>query len=142
MATIDSPTYSDALSFGYAGSIKAVDTGDIAVKAADLAINNLVKLVRMPKGFVVTGVAMMASDLDTNGTPALTMALGDAGDDDRFIAASNIGQAGGTTTTLAAAGTFYKFPADTDVFIKFPAAAATGADGTVRAVFIGYHTQF
>ncbi len=142
MATLTNPNYGLAPSFGHAGDIKVVDSGDIAVATADIAANGLIKLFRARKGFVVTGAFMKATDLDTNGTPTITMVLGDLTDDDRFVASSTIGQAGGQTMTLAAAGTLYKFTADTDVYIKFPAGAATAAAGTVSAGLIGYNTEF
>lgn len=140
MATLNNPKYALAQTWGNAGMLKALDSGDIAVPATNLAANDLIKVFRAPKGFIVTGAYLYATDLDTNGTPTLTLALGDLADDDRFVAASTIGQAGGTTITLASAGAGYVFAEDTDVYIKAKAASATAAAGTVRCALIGFGT--
>jgi hypothetical protein len=69
--------------------------------AADPVAGNTVQVMKVPKGFVVTGVYLALTDIDTNGSPTVTAVLGDAADDDRFVTSSTIGQAGGSTTTLA-----------------------------------------
>ena len=139
MADLTSPNYAPRTAhFGNAGSIVAIDSGAVAIGAGNLTVNSLIKLFQVKKGFCVTGALMEATDMDTNGSPALAIKLGDSGDDDRFIAAASIGQAGGVTTTLASAGAGYVFTADTDIYAKVSTAAATAAAGTLRAALIGY----
>jgi hypothetical protein len=139
MASITSPRYAQmAAHFGNAGIMKNIDSGDVSLSTANLALNDSHKLFQVKKGFCVTGVLLSSTDVDTNGTPTVTMSLGDVGNPARFVAASTIGQTGGVTNTLAATGLGYVFPVDTDIFLRIPAAAATAAAGTVRAVLVGY----
>ncbi|MDC9825672.1 hypothetical protein PRN20_18210 [Devosia sp. ZB163] len=121
---------------GFARTAK-VFGDDIALVAADLALNKTVGLFVVPKGFVLTSLSVVVPDLDT-GTPALVFAIGDAVDDDRFITGATTGQAGGTNTTLAASGLNYEFTEDTEIVWKTTTAAATAAAGTIKPRFFGY----
>jgi hypothetical protein len=123
---------------GFSRTMKCLGD-DVALVAADLALNATVALFVAPKGFVLTSLSVVTPDMDTNGSPTLTFAVGDAGDDDRFIATgATTGQAGGTNTTLAATGLNYEFTADTEIVWKTAAAAATAAAGTIKPRFFGY----
>jgi len=122
---------------GFARTMKTLG-GPLALVAADAATGNTVQVLKAPKGFVVTGVYLALTDIDTNGTPTVSVTLGDAGDDDRFVAASNIGQAGGSTTTLASTGLYYEFTTDTDIALKFATGSATAVAGTVTAYLTGF----
>lgn len=122
---------------GFARTVKTLG-GAFPVLTTDLALNRTTGLFVVPRGFVCTGIYLALTDVDTNGVPTVSVTLGDAGDDDRFVAASNIGQAGGSTTTLAATGLYYEFTADTEVFLKATTAAATAAAGTVTAYMTGF----
>jgi len=99
---------------GFARTMKTLG-GALALLATDPVAANTVQVFVAPKGFVVTAVYLALTDIDTGGSPTVTATLGDFADDDRFVAASNIGQAGGSTTTLAATGLYYEFTADTPV---------------------------
>ncbi len=121
---------------GFARTMKCLGS-DIALVAADLALNATVGLFVVPKGFVLTSLSVVVPDLDT-GTPALVFAIGDAVDDDRFITGATTGQAGGTNTTLAASGLNYEFTEDTEIVWKTTTAAATAAAGTIKPRFFGY----
>ncbi|AVA20671.1 hypothetical protein [Rhizobium sp. NXC24] len=122
---------------GFARTVKTLG-GVIAIVAADEATGNTVQLMKVPKGFVVTGVYLALTDIDTNGTPTVSVSLGDAGNDSRFVAASTIGQAGGSTTTLAAAGLYYEFTVETSIALKFQTGSATAADGTATCYLTGF----
>jgi len=123
---------------GFARTMKCLGA-DVALVAGDLAINKTVGLFVVPRGFVLTGISVVVPDLDSNGSPLLTFAIGDAGDDDRFVATgATTGQAGGTNTTLAATGLNYEFTADTEIAWKTVAAAATAVAGTIQPRFFGY----
>jgi hypothetical protein len=52
---------------------------------ADLATGNTVTLFRVPKGFTVTGFRVDATDMDTNGTPTITLSVGDGTSGGRFL---------------------------------------------------------
>lgn len=122
---------------GFARTMKALG-GPVSLVATDLAVNKTVGLFVVPKGFVLTSLSVTATDMDTNGTAALVFSIGDAGDPDRFVDSANTAQAGGTTTTLAAAGAGYEFTEDTEIVWVTEVAAATAAAGTVSATFFGY----
>lgn len=123
---------------GFARTMKCLGS-DVDLVVGDLAINKTVGLFVVPKGFVLTSLSVVVPDLDSNGAPALTFAIGDAADDDRFIATgATTGQAGGTNTTLAATGLNYEFTEDTEIVWKTIAAAATAVAGTIKPRFFGY----
>lgn len=121
-----------------AGSRKVISVRGAAVLTSDLALNRTIGLVVAPANFVVTGIRLVITDIDTNASPAHTFTIGDAADTDRLATTANTGQAGGTLTTLAATGDRYKFPADTEVFLTTTTAAATAAAGTLSFELEGY----
>lgn len=125
---------------GFARTMKTLG-GAIAITAAENLTGGFVALMRVPKGFVCTAVYLAVTDIDTNGAPAVLLTLGDSADDDRFVASTNIGQAGGSTTTLASTGLYYEFTADTDILLKFATQSATAAAGTVTAYLTGFITS-
>lgn len=98
------------------------------------ALNDVVQMVKVPSGAIVTNVVLGADDLDTNGTPLIVLDVGDGSDTDRFIDGATSAQAGGTSAALAGtAGSFgYQYSADDTVDILVQVAPATGAVGTVR----------
>lgn len=102
------PTTSDTINFGYA-----------------------------PKGFRVYGASLKASDMDTNGTPTLTIYVGDAGSATRIFAGTNIAQTG-TYTDVPQSGIIdYQYTADTMIIGSASANAATGAAGTLVLILVG-----
>ncbi len=126
-----------------AGNIGAASTmkrfgGTVALVAADLALNKTVALFVVPKGFTLTSLSVTVPDLDTNVSPAIVFAIGDAVDDDRFVTGATTGQAGGTNTTLATAGVRYTFTDATEIVWKTTTAAATAAAGPITVDFFGY----
>lgn len=100
--------------------------------------NDDVGLFFAPAGFVVMGGSISGSDMDTNGSPTLAFDVGDSGDEDRFFAASAVGQAGTYSSALAVAGHFYKYTARTEVRAYIQTAAATGAAGTLKVSLWGF----
>ncbi len=122
---------------GFARTMKCFGS-DVALAAADLALNATVGLFKVPAGFVLTSLSVVVPDMDTNGAPALVFAIGDSGVADRFITGATTGQAGGTNTTLAATGLNYEFTDETEIVWKSTTAAATAAAGTIKPRFFGY----
>jgi hypothetical protein len=83
---------------------KKVFGGTVNLVATDLVTTAQTSVMKVPAGFTLQSIYAASSDMDTNGSPTLAFNLGDSGSAARFLSASNIGQAGTSTTTLAAAG--------------------------------------
>lgn len=119
----------------------------ITVATTDLALNALMSIGYVPRNCRVLDVIISCTDLDTNGTPALVLAVGDAADDDRFITASTVGQTGGRVSagnTAASAATFAAhtgYTDDTLISVKATTAAATAATGTIKATILYEATE-
>lgn len=75
---------------------------------------------------------LKATDLDTNGSPTIALNVGDAGDVDRFFAASNVGQAGTIARMTALTGFGYKYSSKTLITGAPSTNAATGVAGTIE----------
>ena len=93
--------------------------------------NDEIGLFYLPKGAVIVGATIAATDMDTNGTPTLAFDVGDASDEDRIFAASAVGQAGTVSSAIARTGFLYKYTADTLITAYVQAVSATGAAGTL-----------
>ena len=98
------------------------------------------KLFQAAGACVVSNFRLVSEALDSHATPTLTLDVGTDTDDDEFIAASTVGQAGGTElTNTASTGTATEagFPlADGEyIIISVKAAAATAAAGKTTVVF-------
>lgn len=106
----------------------------ITVTAAQLTLNALLGNVRVPKGAEILAVSLDATDIDTNGTPLVTLAIGDAGDNDRLLTANTIGQTGAAPVgpTIAKTGFGYQYTDETLVQVLVAAAPATAAAGTIK----------
>jgi hypothetical protein len=101
--------------------------------AAALVIDDVIQAIPVYAGETVVGLEVVATDLDTNGTPLITLDVGDGDTADRFIAASTVGQAGGSAKHDV--GVPYTYAADDTVDVKVKAAPATGAtSGTVTVM--------
>lgn len=94
-------------------------------EAAALAAGSTISTVVVPKGARIWDINVLADDL---GTSAGTLAIGDAGDTDRFIAAYATGSA--TFKSLLKDGVIdnvgYETTADTTITITTAGAAITG----------------
>ena len=118
---------------------KIVITAAVAMTTAML--NNAdddVGLFNVPAGFVVTGITAAATDLDTGSAAALRIDIGDAGDEDRLIAAGAFASTGALTTALAVSGFLYKYSAQTQIRAYVQAAATTAAAGTLYVALEGF----
>lgn len=110
----------------------------VALAAADLVTGNTVGAFMVPKGFVATSIIAVASDMDSNGSPALTLSVGDSGSGTRFLNASTIGQTGATTSTIASTGLLYEFTADTEILVTTTLQPGTAVAGTLDLRLQGY----
>lgn len=116
---------------GFGGNVK-VAYGVVAftgtITTADSAA-----IVNLPVGAIVLGATLEADDLDTGGSPSITLNVGDAGSANRYFAASNVAQAGTASSAPAVTGLFYTVDAaTTQVRVAVAANAATSAAGNVR----------
>ena len=113
----------------------------IAVAAGQLTVNALLGGIMIPKGAEIVGIQLQATKLDTNGSPAIVLAVGDVTVGDRLMTGATIGQNGGHSAAIAPLTGFgYQYPADTLVQVKVTTAPATAAAGTIR-VLIDYVTN-
>lgn len=103
-----------------------------------LALNKVTRLVRVPKGFVLTGLSLIIPDMDSGA--ALVFDIGDATTSGRLISASTKAQAGGNlaSTDLVTAAMLTEFTANTDILWKTTTATTTTGTGTVKGILSGY----
>lgn len=85
----------------------------------------------LPAGATVLGGMLEASDMDTAGSPTLTLNAGDAGDPDRLYSLTTIGQAGAASPSMSSLGVNYTYTAKTLIVGSVGTNATTGAAGTV-----------
>lgn len=129
--------------------------GQHTVVAAQFALNDVLEMIPWPAGTIIHSLKAKVEDLDSNGTPLVTLdfgiltgqwlaALDDAGAarvcGTDFATASTVGQAGGSID-VAAALILGLAPSSLDRSIGFKVAAAAatltaGAKITVSASFI------
>lgn len=113
------PGMRDQLGAEWGGKNRAVyDEYTFAAAAAGTIVN--VGVLR--KGEVYLGCEIVNAALGTS----VTLQVGDAGDDDRYMTAQAAATAGNIVGKDAGAGFGYKAPADTVIFIKTGGGAATG----------------
>jgi hypothetical protein len=120
---------------GMSGNCKVV-VAEYEITAA-LALNDVVQMVKVPAGAIVSNVVLATDDLDTNGTPAIVLDVGDGGDTDRYIDGSTVGQAGGITdsSNLAIDGIGYTYSVEDTIDVLVQVAPATGAtSGTIKLI--------
>lgn len=122
---------------GVARQTVTLDSGTITVATAMIDnANDETGLFWAPKGFCVTGIAFVVSDLD--GGTALVNDVGIDGTENLFLDGITTGQAAGVSTALAATGYLYKFTARTLVKWFVKTAAGTPATGTLKVVMFGF----
>lgn len=107
---------------------------------AALALNDVIQMIPVAAGERVVDLQLISEDLDTNGTPAIVLDVGDGDDTDRYIDGSTIGQTGGmarlgqgVATDAAAIAINRLYAAADTIDVLVQAAPATGATtGTIR----------
>lgn len=103
--------------------------------AAALALNDVIQSPLIQSGSVVVDVMVVVSDLDTGGSPAITLDVGYGDDPDYFIAASTVGQAGGVARASAVTAQPLVLATNDTIDVLVKAAPATGATtGTVTII--------
>jgi len=94
------------------GSLAITSVTGIYTLIAALALNDIIQMVKVPKGATIQEIILSTTDLD-GATPALVLSVGDGNDTARFIAANTGGQAGGLIRMDKHAGHGYQY-ANTD----------------------------
>jgi hypothetical protein len=119
---------------GFARTKKIFGVPILGILAADVGtINNQVAAFMVPKDFVVQFINLIVPSLAAS---ALTLSIGDAANNARFVSASTAGVAGGTINTFAAGGQYYQFPADTEILLTAAAAGVTPAPGNITNFYL------
>ena len=106
------------------------------VCAAAPATTDTLNFFYLPPGARVVGGYLSATDMDTNGSPTLTLNVGEAGTPARLFSASTVGQAGTASQSFAAGALDYQYAAKTLVTGVAQANAATGAAGSVTLALL------
>lgn len=91
-------------------------------EASSTASADTITFARMPKGATIWQVRVVADALGAS----VTIKVGDADDDDRFITQTTMNTANLVTETNAIAGVGYNYTAQTDLIATVGGAAATG----------------
>ena len=105
--------------------------------AAALVINDVIQSPTIPKGATIIDVIVVSTDVDTNGSPAVTYDVGYGVDPDYFVQASTIGQTGGVVRASAATAKPLTLTENDTVDVLVKAAPATGAtSGTISIAVI------
>jgi hypothetical protein len=115
---------------GQAGNMQVLYC-TVALTAA-LTTADTFAFFNLPANARVHAAVLKCTDIDTNGSPAVTINVGDAGSATRYFSASTVGQAGTVDVTMQAAGRFYKPTAKTPIIGTVQASAATGVAGTLE----------
>lgn len=112
----------------------AAKVGTIEATTGNLALNNIIEMVRVPPGATVLGVDLITDDLDSNGTPLIKLDVGDSDDPDYYVAANTVAQAGGRVEASAATAFPKTYAAEATINVKIQTAAATVQAGTITLV--------
>lgn len=120
-----------------AGTEVVAQRDAVALVDADLDANDAGAVTILPAGCELVGITYDSDDLDTNGTPTIVASVGimNAGNSDLdTVLASGITASQGGTAVHLVTPTMLRLAAsahDRKIGIKFTAAAATKAAGTV-----------
>lgn len=110
----------------------AVDVVAICTLAASTTLNSgdTIQLMDVPGNVYITGVAIDTDKLDTGGSPALTISVGDAGSTTRFFNAATTAQAGGYTGPSQNGILGYNYGSTTRVFATVGTGSAGATSGS------------
>ena len=117
---------------------KMLPTGDLAVYAVytfpntsppTLNTGDVVTMMTIPANATITGVTFDVDKLDTGGTPAIKLNVGDGTVGNRFINQTAAGQAGGYQVPNINGAIGNQYQANTPILVT----VQTGAAGAVQA---------
>lgn len=105
-----------------------------------LVVGDVIRLFRVPASARIRNVLLFSQKLDTGGTPAVTLNVGDSTSATRFFSASNVGQAGGAAeVAVGAAPKGQEYLAEDTIIATVASAPATQASGTYFEVYLDYY---
>lgn len=109
---------------------------DSVVLAAELAVNDIVKLMKLPKGAKILNAIVKSPSLGTTGILDLGIEANgvEAADQDFFVASADAGGQAVQKSAHAslAAGTFAELSAETQVVLKCTEASDAGTGKTIE----------
>lgn len=113
---------------------------------ANPTANDTLYMLQLPAGYKLLDGWLLASDIDTNGTPTIEMDVGIVGDTTKFLnsgvlngtAVTNYTIQGGSKIPLLVSALPYSPSSATDLIITFTGAAATFAAGNIALVVQGF----
>lgn len=115
------------------------DTWDAsATVTTPINLNATLLTIPLPARVTVAGIDLSVSDIDTHATPLVKLDIGDADDDNRFVAADTTAQGGGDLEYRPVNTAWYRYSVATDVLVTVNTAPATGASGAIAATIYGY----
>lgn len=115
------------------------DTWDeSATVATPITLGATLLTIALPARITIGGIDLSVSDIDTNATPLVKLDIGDADDDNRFVAADTTGQGGGDLEYRPLNTAWYRYSAAASVLVTVNTAPATGASGAIAATIYGY----
>lgn len=107
--------------------------------AGQLELADKLNIGKVPAGSVYVGGFIATDDLDSNGSPALVLDVGDDDDADGLLDGTTTGQAAAITTFNGAYITNRTaVTAEKTIAVTVQTAAATAAAGTIRVVLYYY----
>jgi hypothetical protein len=118
------------------GGIIGVREATYEISAA-LVLNDVIQMVKVHAGEEVVDIQLITDDLDTDGSPAILLDVGDGDNPDRYIDGATVGQGGGIATIgsgITADAQLIRgvYSADDTIDVKVATAPATGAtSGTI-----------
>lgn len=109
---------------------------------AALVVDDVIQMVKIPKGARIVNVILSSTDLDTDGTPAIILDVGDGTVTDRFIDGATIAQAGGVQHLNEPGGTGYVYTDDDTIDVKVQVAPDVGTTSGTIGLTVDYDMQF
>ncbi len=122
---------------------KFLPTGDIAVFSqfttiAALASGDVINMLQVPAGATITCIGLDVDKLDSNGTPAIVLNVGDAANNQRFVKNSVAGQAGGVATPNQNGTLGFQYATTSTILVEVGTGAATGIVGANVRLVVKY----
>lgn len=109
------------------------------ITTGELELADVISFGKVPEGAIYVGGYLATDDLDSSGTPALVLDVGDDDDSDGLLDGTTTGQAAGITEFNGAYITNRTaVTAEKTISVTVQTAAATAAAGTVRVVLYYY----
>lgn len=110
------------------GDVSVIATYAIAKDASvTLGTGDVIKMMTVPAGVKIHGVCLDVTDLDNNGSPSITLSVGDGTTAAKYIDGSTVGQAGGIAYASVAGCIGSTYTTATQLLVTVKA----GATGTV-----------